>query len=325
MEVIGRELDRLLQEETIEIRGDGRAGSGLQLTMQTIAATAVANRQLHVQEWPFFSSARKGAPTRGYLRLSRRPILKSSDITSPHVVVLMDEGVSRFVDFAEGVSENGLFVVNTPLDPERVAKKYRLNGWVITIDGDGISEKYLKKPMGNISVFAVFSTIISALNPQKSRDMLKMLLEKRHIPKSLVQANLDLFDASSGSFKVKKCQFKGENDHKPIHFDNYGDLAPGAQSRLRLSRANMTAAYAPSGFILKFDDPKDSCNGCALCVMNCPENIIQFKADAKQGLKVLGADVSSYCKLCAECIEICPKELFREVERAEEAREEGVS
>ena len=84
----------------------------------------------------------------------------------------------------------------------------------------------------------------------------------------------------------------------------------GAQTPLRLSEANRTASFAPSGFRLKFADPNDACTGCAHCITNCPEGIIRFEHDLERGVKVTGADVSQFCKLCQECIAVCPEQLF---------------
>ena len=153
MELNAGQFEKILCEGSLDIRGDGRAGSGILLAMQSLAMVAIGDPTLYVQEWPFFSAARKGAPTRGFLRLSRRPIEKSSNILSPHISILMDEGVAKMVDFAEGSLRGGIYILNTGHSPEEVAKKYRLTGRVYTIDGDKLGEKYLKKPIGNISIF----------------------------------------------------------------------------------------------------------------------------------------------------------------------------
>ncbi|MDO8526616.1 MAG: 2-oxoacid:acceptor oxidoreductase family protein [Deltaproteobacteria bacterium] len=313
MEMIHKKLGQILNESVLEIRGDGRAGSGLLLTLQSLAGVAVEDPRLYVQEWPFFSSARKGAPTRGFLRLSRKSIEKASGITTPHIAIMMDEGVTKMVDFAEGVQRGGLFILNTPRTPEEAAKKFRLSGRVYTIDGDALAEKFLKKPLGNVSVFALLSSILPGFDFKTAREHLLHHLQKRRLPEALVEANAELFDASLGQSKMADCDFAFPSDHLLPAFQGYGELMPGGQSRLRLSKTHFTSAFARTGFELRFSDPENSCNGCGHCIINCPENIIQFCADEERGVKVTGADVARYCKLCRECIEICPKKLFQEV------------
>lgn len=313
MEVIAEQLQSLLENDVLELRGDGRAGSGLVLTMQSVAAVAVLDPTLHVQEWPFFSSARKGAPTRSFLRIGRKPILKASDITAPHISIMMDEGVSAMVDFAQGVKRGGIFVLNSTRSPEEAAKKFKLSGRVYTIDGDKISEAFLKKPLGNISVFALLMEILPGFEPAVALKRLAELLKKRRLPESLIQANCKLFEASLGKARFVDADYATLADHAVMPFGGWGELMPGAQSRLRLSRANLTSTYARTGYKLSFSDPENSCNGCSHCIINCPENIIHFQPDAENGVRVTGADIKGYCKLCRECITICPKQLFTEV------------
>ncbi|MBI2345414.1 MAG: 2-oxoacid:acceptor oxidoreductase family protein [Deltaproteobacteria bacterium] len=312
MEMIASRLDDLLATEGLEIRADGRAGSGAVLTMQALAAVAVANPRLHVQEWPFFSSARKGAPTRGFLRISRRPIAKASEITHPHIACLLDEGVTTTVDFAQGVPHGGIFILNTTRSPEDGARRFRLSGRVVTIDGDGIAQRFLKKPIGNISLLACLTELLPGFDQEVTQERLRWLLGRRRLPASMIEANCNLFAASLGCANIADCDEAGPTDHQPSPFPGYGDLAPGAQSRLRLSRNNLTSAYARTGYRLKFADPEGICNGCGHCIVNCPENIIEFHPDPAIGVRVTGALITQYCKLCHECIAICPKGLFTE-------------
>lgn len=317
MNSIYPQLEKILRDDVLEIRGDGRAGSGMLLALQSVASVAVTLPHMHVQEWPFFSSARKGAPTRGFLRLSNSHINKASEVTTPHIVIAMDEGVTRMVDFAQGVPPGGIFIMNTNLSPEEVAKKYHLSGRIYTIAGDAIAAKHMKSPMGNISVFALFTEIIPGFEPIRARQELEKMLTKRRLPKAIVQYNCDVFDASLGQAQHGDFDFALPSDHAAAEFHGYGELAPGAQSRLRLSRKNLTSAYARTGFTLRFQDPDNLCNGCGHCIVNCPENIIDFVPDAVNGVRVTGADINNYCKLCRECISVCPKQLFTEVPDAE--------
>lgn len=310
-------LEKILSDGVLEIRGDGRAGSGMLLTLQSIAAVAVTIPRLHVQEWPFFSSARKGAPTRGFLRLSYSPIQKASEVTTPHIAIAMDEGVLRMVDFAQGVPPNGTFIMNTSRTPEEVAKKYHLSGRIYTIAGDQISARFMKSPLGNISVFALLTELLPEFTAIRARHELEKMLAKRRLPKPIIHANCDVFDASLGQAQSGDFTIARPSEHQNVGFHGYGELAPGGQSRLRLSRKNLTSAYARTGFSLQFSDPRGDCNGCGHCIINCPENIIEFVPDNERGLNVTGADIGNYCKLCRECIAVCPKQLFTEVANPE--------
>lgn len=307
MEILN--IEQILNNEVLEIRGDGKAGSGLVLVLQSLAGLLMRDETLHVQEWPFFSSARKGAAVRSFLRVSKKPITIGCEITNPHISILMDEGASKFVDFAAGVSEGGTFIVNTTHSPKEAAQHYKLSGRVICVSGDKIGEKYLNKPMGNISVFAILVKAIG-LNVNEAKDALLDNLNKRRLPKNIIEANIKIFDESLNESQEGIFDYKGKHDIPS--FACYGTLTAGAQSPLRISRANKTSSYARSGARVTFSDEYKKCTGCSLCISNCPENIINYVPDTKKGVQVTGADFGGYCKFCRECIEICPMDLFKE-------------
>ncbi|HEY6866810.1 MAG TPA: 2-oxoacid:acceptor oxidoreductase family protein [Candidatus Eisenbacteria bacterium] len=305
----------------MELRGDGKAGGGLVLAFQSLAALLLGDPELHVQEWPFFSSARRGACIRSFLRVSRRPVTAACEVTRPAMTLLMDEGAARTVDFAEGVPRGGIFVINTRRSPEECARHFRLSGRVLTVPGDDIGARHLKHTIGNISAYVAMATAIGGLDPAIVAETFIAQLRKRRIPDTLLERNRQALEASAGAIREGVFDQAGEGDHRPAPFAGYGDLPVGAQTALRLSHRNRTADYAPSGLRLRFEDPAVACTGCAHCITNCPEGIIRFKPDPERGLLVTGVDVSTYCKLCRECIAICPEKLFKDVPFEEEWKE----
>jgi Pyruvate/2-oxoacid:ferredoxin oxidoreductase gamma subunit/Pyruvate/2-oxoacid:ferredoxin oxidoreductase delta subunit len=266
-----------------------------------------------VQEWPFFSSARRGANIRSFLRISRRPIQAACEVTRPTLSVLMDEGAARSVDFAQGVPPGGTFVLNTRHTPEACARHYRLTGRVVTIAGDDIGTKYLKHAIGNVSLYVAAARAIGGFDPEHLADSFLETLKKRRVPAAILDRNRDALLASVDAVREGVFAEGSPEDHPVAEWSGYGVLPTGAQTALRLSQSNRTADYAPSGFRLRFEDPSTACTGCAHCITNCPEGIIRFVPDAERGLLVTGVDVSTFCKLCGECIAVCPEHLFKEV------------
>jgi Pyruvate/2-oxoacid:ferredoxin oxidoreductase gamma subunit/ferredoxin len=277
-----------------------------------------------VQEWPFFSSARRGAGIRAFLRVSKSPVAASCEVTRPALSLLMDEAAARSVDFAEGVPRGGTFVINTRRGPEQCARHFRLSGRVLTVAGDDIGTRFLKHAIGNVSAYVGVATAIGGFPFELVRDTFLSSLKKRRIPEALLARNREALEASVSAVHSGEFDFAADADHRPVPFEGYGALPVGAQTALRLSQKNRTADYARSGFRLRFEDPRDACTGCAHCITNCPEGIIRFRPDAGRGLVVTGADVSDFCKLCGECIAICPEKLFMEAPYEEAWSEEEV-
>jgi pyruvate ferredoxin oxidoreductase gamma subunit len=303
------DLRARVRESVLEIRGDGKAGGGLLLAFQSLADLFMGEDGTHVQEWPFFSSARRGANIRSFLRVSARPIQIACEVTRPAMVMLMDEAAARSADFAQGVPPGGTFILNTRRSPEECAELFGLAGRVFTIPGDDIGRKHLQHAIGNVSAYAAMAEAIGGFDRDRVVSAFLRMLEKRRIPGSVIERNraglLESFAAvRSGVFDLGAAR-------QATEFTGYGELPIGAQTGLRLSERNRTADYAPSGVRLRFEDPELRCTGCAHCITNCPEGIIMWRPDPERGLLVTGADVGQFCKLCGECIQVCPEHLFK--------------
>ena len=314
-----------MKDSVLELRGDGKAGGGLVLAFQSLAALALATGGCHVQEWPFFSSARRGANIRSFLRISHLPIEKACEVNRPLVSVLMDEAAAKAIDFALGVPDGGTFVINTRHTPEECARHYHLSGRVVTVPGDDIGAEHLKHNIGNVSVYVAIAHAIGGFEDDLIERAFLAALERRHVPQQVIERNRAAIHATPPRILSGWFDEGGAADRQKPRFAGYGDLPIGAQTGLRLSRNNRTANYAPSGFRLRFADPSDACTGCAHCITNCPEGIIRYEPDAERGVRVLGADVNRFCKLCAECVAVCPEHLFTQVAFEDTWQEEVTS
>jgi pyruvate ferredoxin oxidoreductase gamma subunit len=307
------DLRAILRDRVLEIRGDGRAGGGLVLAFQSLANLMLRDPDLHVQEWPFFSSARRGAGIRSFLRVSARPIRIACEVTRPAMTVLMDESAARSTDFALGVPPGGTFVLNTRRTPEECARHFRLSGRVITVPGNEIGEAHLKHAIGNVAIYVAAARAIGGFETEAMVSSFLQTLKKRRVPEAVLERNRAALLASGEALAEGMFEYAGNEDHRPADWSGYGDLPIGAQSPLRLSRQNRTADYAPSGLRLRFRDPDSACTGCAHCVTNCPEGVILFEPDEEKGLLVTGVEVTTYCKLCGECVAVCPEHLFEQL------------
>lgn len=297
--------------ETVDLRADGKAGCGLVMTLQVFADAVSLEGVYQVQEWPLFSSARKGANVRGFLRIRRGPISITCQVERPHIALLLTEKTAEELDFASGM-ESGVFVINSARRPEEVASQLKLAGAVHTVPGDRLGQEHLGQPLPNISVLAALQKAVPLVTPEEILQALRETGRKRRLPEKAILANQHCFAASLKAVQSAECA--GEISHLLPTFDGYKNYPIAAQSGLRTSLANKTANYARAGRQLVFADPDDRCNGCSLCIVNCPEGIIRFQPDERLGIRVTGADTDQFCKLCRECIEVCPVELFREEE-----------
>lgn len=303
---------RLNRGDCIDLRGYGKAGGGLVLAIQAFGEALTSDPTLAVEDWPLFSSARKGANVCAYLRIAKGSVQDTSRIQQPDIALLMNEAAAEDVDFADG-TDHGIYVINTKLTPAEAAKKYRLAGTVVTIDGDSIGMKHLGRTLPNVAVLAALLKATGLVDLADGRASLKHKLEKRRVPKRIIDSNLAMFDDAVSLSATGEFGQNGDTTHKKPVFKGYGELPAGAQSKLRTSVANRTAGYGRPAVRIEFNDPTNKCNGCSLCVGQCPEGIIEFTADPERGAIVHGARFASHCKRCSECVQACPLHLFTEV------------
>jgi len=300
---------------TVDLRGTGKAGGGLVLAVQAFASALGEVRDLDVQDWPLFSSARKGANVTAFLRVGRGLVEIVSAVTEPAIAVLMNEAAAEEQDFAEGTSD-ALYVPNTRRTPAEAARKYRLGGTVATIPGDDLGNAFLQRPLANVAVLAALVRASGLVDAGQARSSLGAKLHKRRLPERIVEANLEMFDAAFAQVRIEETSADAPDGHLRTPFRGYGPLTVGAQSRLRTSYRNRTAGYGRPGVRIEFADAASRCNGCSLCVVQCPEGIIDFQPDPRRGTLVTGARFAGFCKACRECVAACPLDLFREIDVA---------
>jgi pyruvate ferredoxin oxidoreductase gamma subunit len=305
--------DRIARGEMIDLRGDGKAGGGLVLAVQSFAAALAGRQELGVCEWPLFSSARKGAPVRAFLRIARGSVEAICRVQRPDIVVLMNESVAAQVGFAEG-TRNALYVVNSAATPDAIADRYRLGGTIVTIPGDDLGMARLSRPLGNVPILSALVLATGLVEPAAARESLEHGLEKRRVPGRLITQNLSLFDEALERVSACERVATATTDHVSPPRPPPAFTPVGAQSALRSSIHSRTAGFARPGVEIAFEDPTERCNGCALCVAQCPEGIITFRPDPARGPLVTGARFADYCKGCRECIVACPLDLFLERE-----------
>jgi 2-oxoacid:acceptor oxidoreductase gamma subunit (pyruvate/2-ketoisovalerate family) len=304
--------ERLRSGMAIDVRGHGKAGGGLILAMQSFGAAVAMDPSIDVQDWPLFSSARKGANVCAYMRIAAGKVEMACQVTEPDIALLMNEAAAAEADFAEG-TRSGVYVVNTTASPEEIAARYRLGGTVVTVAGDALGLEYLGRPLANIAVVAALAKATELVDIGIARESIVKSLTKRRIPERLITANLAIFDAALQKVHMAEISGGPTTFHPKPPFKGYGALPVAAQSQLRTSRHNHTAGYGRPGVRIEFADPTSRCNGCTLCVVQCPEGIIDFTADPSRGAIVHGARFADFCKVCRECIAACPLDLFSEV------------
>ena len=140
-------------EKQIEIRWHGRGGQGA-VTAAKILAEAAISAGKFVQAFPEFGPERAGAPVKSFNRISKEPIRSHSQITNPNVVVVLDATLLSMVNVCEGLSDDGLLVINTDKSPSEVKQECGIKARVATVDATDIAVKEFKRNIPNTPMIA---------------------------------------------------------------------------------------------------------------------------------------------------------------------------
>lgn len=163
--------------KVIEIRWFGRGGQGVVLANQIVALSALKEGKF-VQAFPEFGPERRGAPVRGYTRLSDSYIDDHSPIYNPDVVVVIDPSLALAPIAYDGLKEWGIAASNTTKAPNEIRKVGNLgNKKLFLLDARGISDRIFKteRPIYNT---AMIGALIKALGYPSLRSVQEALSER---------------------------------------------------------------------------------------------------------------------------------------------------
>ena len=136
----------------IEIRWHGRGGQGA-VTSAELVAQAAINEGKYAQAFPAFGAERRGAPVVAFVRInSDEPIRVRAEVAEPDVVVVLDPGLLRIENVTSGLKANGMVVVNTKKQPEKIREEFSLNWSLATVDATMIARELLGVPIVNTSM-----------------------------------------------------------------------------------------------------------------------------------------------------------------------------
>lgn len=134
-----------------EIRWHGRGGQGAVTAAKFLAEVALT-KDFYFQAFPEYGAERMGAPIQAFTRISDAPIYIRSAVEKPNVIVVLDPTLIGAVNILEGLKNDTLILVNTPMPPAEVKKMLGLEGKnnrVFTVDATRIALETIGRPIPN--------------------------------------------------------------------------------------------------------------------------------------------------------------------------------
>lgn len=132
-----------------EIRWHGRGGQGAWTASELLARAAIQEGK-YVQSFPEFGPERMGAPLAAYTRISDQPISLHCAIYAPTMVVVLDPTLLNTVKVNEGLSDEGVLIVNTRESPAELRKRLNIEKHQVwTVPATDLAIKTLNAPITN--------------------------------------------------------------------------------------------------------------------------------------------------------------------------------
>lgn len=160
----------------IEIRFHGRGGQGA-VTAAEVLATAIIAQGRYAQAFPSFGPERRGAPVQAFVRLSEvGPIRIRAGITTPDVVVVLEERLMVSGGVTSGLKDGGLVVINSRRPAEEVARRLTPPIRLAVVDATAIARELLGVPIVNTTMLGALSRASGLVQPEELVEPLRMRL-----------------------------------------------------------------------------------------------------------------------------------------------------
>jgi 2-oxoacid:acceptor oxidoreductase gamma subunit (pyruvate/2-ketoisovalerate family) len=137
-----------------EIRLHGRGGMGT-VKAAEIIVHAMVFKGGYGNSIPFFGFERQGAPVTAFVRLDDKPIRPKTQVYAPGCVIVLDRTLRAAIDVFEGVTDQGILIINTPEAPESIEAPDRVQT-VASVDATDLSLRKTGKAIPNTARLGAF-------------------------------------------------------------------------------------------------------------------------------------------------------------------------
>ncbi len=182
-------------EKLVEVRWHGRGGQGAK-TAAMLLAEAASDAGMYIQAFPEYGPERMGAPVLAFNRISSSPIRLRCHVNEPDIVVVLDPTLIGKVDVVNGLSEDGVLLINTEQSPKEIRERLQLSGMkVYTVDASKISLDTIGRPIPNTPMMGALIKVTGILPYESFMEVMKVQLEEKFRSKpEVIKGNLEAIE-----------------------------------------------------------------------------------------------------------------------------------
>ncbi len=177
--------------QMVEIRWHARGGQGAK-TAAMFLAESVLSKGMFGQGFPEYGPERRGAPMRGFTRISDKPIRRHCMIEKPGIVIILDPTLmdSPAAGCNAGTEAGTVFVVNTTESVARTTERLGIEGAeVYTVDATGIALDTIGRPIPNMPMIGALLAVKNLMSIEELKASLVKQLGKK-FSQAVIDGNL---------------------------------------------------------------------------------------------------------------------------------------
>jgi pyruvate ferredoxin oxidoreductase gamma subunit len=189
--------------ELLEIRWHGRGGQGAVTAAKILAESAILDGKF-IQAFPEFGPERAGAPVRSFTRISTVPIYTHSQVTSPSLVLVLDPTLLDVTDVTEGLTADGVLIINTKESPKDLRTRLGLKGRrLFTVPATDIAIKELKRNIPNTPMIAALIKVTGIVDMKAVEKNFREKYSKK-FSQEIIEANIRAMEQAFTSVEEEK-------------------------------------------------------------------------------------------------------------------------
>ncbi len=134
-----------------ELRFHGRGGQGAVTSAELLALAAIAQGK-YAQAFPSFGPERRGAPVVAFARIDEKKIRNRTAVETPDIVIVLDPSILKIVNTSEGISDDGIQIVNSSRSADELRKDFGLKGKLVTVNANHIAAEEIGRVITNTTM-----------------------------------------------------------------------------------------------------------------------------------------------------------------------------
>jgi len=134
-----------------ELRFHGRGGQGAVTSAELLALAAIAEGK-YAQAFPSFGPERRGAPVVAFARIDDKQIRNRTAVQKPDVVIVLDPSILKIVNTSQGLSEDGMQIVNSSRSAKDLRETFGLKGKLVTVNANHIAAEEIGRVITNTTM-----------------------------------------------------------------------------------------------------------------------------------------------------------------------------